>query len=105
MSNPPQAFSAEFQDAGKASVILGGNRRLDGDFELFDLTSSISAKYKATLIKPDSIKIIPSADRKGFARFSDGRLHLECAYSLTSGTGHGAGVCADSDGNSYQIVF
>ena len=106
VSNPPQSFNAEFDDgSGKASVVLAGNRRLEGNFELFEIGTAISAKYKATLIKPDAIKVAPGADRKGFARFSDFGLQLECSYSLLTSTGRGGGVCADSDGNSYQIGF
>jgi hypothetical protein len=106
VSNPPQEFSAEFfNDTRKASVILMGRRLLQGDFELFPISASIQAKYTAALIKPDSVKTVPGADLKGFARFTDIDLELECAYTLVSSTGRGAGLCNDNQGNGYRIVF
>jgi hypothetical protein len=106
VSSPPQAFGAEFfDDTGKATVILSGRRLINGDFELFGMSESIASKYKAQLIRPDALKPFAGADAKGFARFSDLGLQLECVYALTRATGRGEGVCADNEGNTYQIVF
>ena len=82
-----------------------GRRLVQGTFELFSIDAAIGAKYQAQLIKPDTIRLFPGADTKGFARFTDSGLQLECAYALTNATGRGSAVCADSDGNTYQIVF
>jgi Zn-dependent protease with chaperone function len=106
VSNPPQAFSAEFLPTGKVQVILSGRRLLTGDFELFGPAESIKAKYKAALINPDGLKLSPGADTKGFAALSDGSgTQLECVYSLTRATGRGEGTCADNQRNTYRLVF
>jgi hypothetical protein len=105
VSNPPQSYNAEFLDTGKASVTLSGPRRVHGDFELFGLTESISAKYQSRLIKPDSLKPFTGADAKGFATFHDADVQVECVYALTRSTGRGEGTCADNQGNVYRIVF
>jgi beta-barrel assembly-enhancing protease len=105
VSNPPQTYTAEFLESGKASVMLL-RRRLTGDFELFGVNESLPAKYNARLIKPDSVKPLPSADAKGFAIFSDGAgTELECSYSLIRSTGRGQGICVDNQHNTYNIVF
>jgi hypothetical protein len=105
VTNPPQTFSAEFFD-GKAEIILSGRRRLTGEFELFTLGESIKAKYKPGLINPDSMKLSPGADAKGFAALSDGAgSQLECVYSLIRATGRGEGTCADNQRNTYSLVF
>ena len=106
VSNPPQRFSAEFYDTGKAVAVLSGLRRLTGDFQSFAINESIGAKYSAQLIKPDSIRPQLGADAKGFAVFSDETgTKLECSYTFTKSTGRGQGVCADNQSNTYQIVF
>jgi predicted Zn-dependent protease len=105
VTNPPQTFSAEFLETGKAAVTLAGPRRVTGDFELFGLTESIDAKYKPRLIKPDNLKPFTGADAKGFATFADAELRIECAYALIRSTGRGEGACADNQGNIYRIVF
>jgi hypothetical protein len=106
VTNPPQAFSADFLPTGKAQVILSGRRLLTGDFELFGLADSIKAKYNAALINPDGLKPSVGADAKGFAAFSDGSgTQLECVYALTRSTGRGEGTCADNQRNTYRIVF
>src|SRR5438093_8461919 len=97
VSTPPQRFSAEFYDTGKAVVVLSGLRRLTGDFQSFAINESIGAKYSAQLIKPDSIRPQLGADAKGFAVFSDETgTKLECSYTFTKSTGRGQGVCADN---------
>ena len=104
VSTPPQSFTAEFFDeTGKTRVELSGRRVLEGDFELFPFSTGISSKLR--IVKPDSIKTIAGADKKGIARFSDLDLELECAYMFVSSTGRGAGVCTDNQGNGYQIAF
>jgi hypothetical protein len=106
VSNPPQAFSAEFLPSGKARIVLSGRRLLIGDFELFSITESITAKYKPSLINPDRLKPTAGSDAKGFAVLSDGSgTQLECAYSLIRTMGRGEGVCADNQRNEYRIVF
>ncbi len=106
VTNPPQTYSAEFLESGKASVVLSGRSRLTGEFELFGIDQSVPAKYAAWLMNPDSIKPGHGADAKGFAVFSDGTgTELECSYSLTRSTGRGQGVCADNQNNTYRIVF
>jgi hypothetical protein len=106
VSNPPQAYSAEFfDDTRKASVALSGQRMVNGEYEYFGVNESIGTKYKASLIKPDSLKLFPGADVKGFAVFSDLDLKIECAYALRQATGRGEGTCADNQGNIYRIVF
>jgi hypothetical protein len=104
VSTPPQSFTAEFFDeTGKTRVELSGRRVLEGDFELFPFSTRISSKLR--IVKPDSIKIIAGADKKGIARFSDLDLELECAYMFVSSTGRGSGICTDNQGNGYQTVF
>jgi hypothetical protein len=104
VSTPPQTFTAEFLDeTRKATVELAGRRLLQGDFELFPLSASISSKLR--IVKPGSIKTLAGADTKGLARFSDLDLELECAYMFVSSTGRGSGVCTDTQGNGYQITF
>jgi hypothetical protein len=104
VSTPPQSFTAEFFDeTGKTRVELSGRRVLEGDFELFLFSTRISSKLR--IVKPDSIKTIAGADKKGIARFSDLDLELECAYMFVSSTGRGSGICTDNQGNGYQIVF
>lgn len=106
VSNPPQAYSAKFfMDTRKASVALSGQRLVNGEFDQFGMNESIGTKYKASLIKPDTLKPFPGADAKGFALFSDVDLQIECAYALTEATGRGEGTCADNQGNTYRIVF
>jgi beta-barrel assembly-enhancing protease len=106
VTNPPQTFSAEFLETGKAQVILSGRRLLTGDFELIGLEESIKAKYQPRLINPDTIKPSAGTDSKGFAALSDGAgTQLECVYSLTKSTGRGQGSCADNQRNVYRIVF
>lgn len=106
VSNPPQTFSGEFLDTGKASVVLSGRRRLTGDFELFGIDEKLAAKYSARLIKPDSVKPTLGNDAKGFAAFSDGiGAEIECSYFLNRSTGRGQGMCADNEKNTYRIVF
>jgi len=106
VSNPPQTFSAEFLETGKAQVILSGRRLLTGDFELFGIGESIKAKYSANLVNPDSLKPLAGADAKGFAALSDGGgTQLECAYSFSRSTGRGEGTCADNQRNTYRLVF
>jgi hypothetical protein len=103
---PPQTFSAEFSETGKAQVILSGRRLLTGDFELIGLEESIKGKYKPSLINTDSMKPSPGADAKGFVALSDGRgTQLECVYSLIRSTGRGEGTCADNQRNTYSLVF
>jgi hypothetical protein len=104
VSDPPQVFKAEFFPGGKVQVVLG-RRILIGDFELFSLTDSIKSK-QPSLINPDTLKVSPNADAKGFAGLSDETgMQLECIYSLTQSNGRGAGTCADNQRNSYRIVF
>jgi Peptidase family M48 len=106
VSNPPQAFSGEFLPSGKAQVILSGRRLLTGDFELFGIADSITAKYKPALVNPDNLKLSIRADAKGFAALNDGSgTQLECVYSITKATGLGEGTCADNQRNTYRIVF
>jgi Peptidase family M48 len=106
VTNPPQAFSAEFLPTGKAQVILSGRRLLTGDFELFGLADSVKAKYNPALINPDSLKPSVGADSIGFAALTDGSgTQLECIYSLKRATGRGEGSCADNQRNTYRIVF
>ena len=105
VSNPPQTFSAEFFEDGKASAVLNGRRLLTGNYALFELSESISAKYSAKLIKPDTLKLFSGADTKGFAALSDVDLEIECVYGLTRSTGRGDGTCADNQGNTYRIAF
>jgi S1-C subfamily serine protease len=105
VTNPPQAFSAEFLEEGKASVVLAGRRLLTGNHVLFELGESISAKYTAKLLKPDTLKPFSGADAKGFAALSDVDLEIECVYGLTRSTGRGDGTCADNQGNTYRISF
>jgi hypothetical protein len=56
VSNPPQIFNGEFWRRVKAQVILSGRRLLTGDFELFGIADSITAKYKPALVNPDNLK-------------------------------------------------
>jgi hypothetical protein len=85
VSNPPQAFNAEFLPTGKARMI-SGRRLLTGDFELFALAESIKAKYKATLINRESVKPSAGADTKVFAALSDGgSTQLECCVLAHEG--------------------
>jgi hypothetical protein len=106
VSSPPQRFSAEFYDTGKAVAVLSGLRRLTGDFQTFAINESIGAKYSTHLIKPDTIKPQLGADAKGFAVFSDGTgTDLECSYTFAKATGRGQGVCADNHSNTYEIIF
>jgi beta-barrel assembly-enhancing protease len=106
VSTPPQAFNAEYLDTGKASVVLSGRRRLTGDFELFDMDESISAKYTARLIKPDVVKPAAGANVKAFAVFSDDiGTEMECSYSFNKTSRRGQGICVDNQNNTYQIVF
>jgi hypothetical protein len=106
VSNPPQRFSAEFYDNGRAVALLSGLRRLTGNFQTFGISESIADKYSASLIKPDSVKPQLGSDAKGFAVFSDefGTL-LECSYTFSRATGRGRGGCADNQANTYDIVF
>jgi len=107
VSNPPQTFRGTFSPDGTAEVILAGNRRVFGNFESFAASESISAKYKPVLLtNPDSLKISPGVNVKGFAALSDGvGTDLECAYALNSATKRGEGTCADNQRNTYRIVF
>lgn len=106
VSNPPQAFSAEFLSSGKALVVLSSRRLLTGDFELFELDKPIQAKYSAKLVNPDNVKPISRADAKGFAALSDNSgTELECVYSFARATGRGEGTCADNQRNTYRLVF
>jgi hypothetical protein len=41
---------------------------------------------------------------KGFARFVDVDLQLECVYALTRATGRGEGTCVDNQRNTYRLV-
>jgi hypothetical protein len=106
VTTPPQVFKAEFLDSSEASVILSGQRRLTGVFETFGLNDSITKKYSARLLEPDSVKPEANSDAKGFAYFSDkAGWDMECAFSLTRATGRGRGICADNQRNTYQIVL
>jgi len=106
VTNPPQTFSAEFLETGKAQVILSGRRLLTGTFELFGLEESIKAKSGATLINHDSVKPVAGAETKAFAVLSDGSgTQLECAYSFSRSRGRGEGTCADNQRNTYKIIF
>jgi beta-barrel assembly-enhancing protease len=106
VSNPPQSFTANFDhDSGIASVTLAGNHRVDGTFELFELNESVGAKYRARLLKPETLKPFAGADSRGFAAFSDAGLQLECAFALIKASARGAGTCQDNMGNGYQMVL
>jgi Peptidase family M48 len=106
VTNPPQTFSAEFSDDGKASAILSGRRLITGNYELVELSDSIKAKYSPRLVNTDSIKPLGSADAKGFAVLSDGRgTDLECAYYFNRSTRQGEGTCADNQRNTYTLLF
>lgn len=106
VSDPPQSFSGEFSSNGKAQVMLSNRRIVQGDFQLFELSDSVSAKYQASLIKPDTLKPPAGTDMKGFAALSDdSTLKLECAYAIAKSSGRGEGTCADNERNTYRIVF
>jgi hypothetical protein len=106
VTNPPQTFSAEFSEDGKASAILSGRRLVTGNYELFGLSDSIKEKYSPRLINADSVKPRGSADAKGFAALSDNSgTDLECAYTFNRSTRRGEGTCADNQRNTYTLVF
>ena len=105
VSDPPQVFKGEFLPSGKVQVVLG-RRLLTGDFELVGLTDPITPKHGPSLIKPETFKVSPNSDAKGFAALSDDTgMQLECVYSLTRSNGRGDGTCADNQRNTYRIIF
>ncbi len=107
VSRPPQAFNGQFLATGKANIVLSGNRLLTGEYEMFEPTDQIRAKYEPRILKnPDNLKAPRGADAKGFAALSDGRsTEIECAYMISKTTGRGEGFCADNESNVYRLVF
>ena len=106
VSTPPQRFTAEFYDSGKAVVVLSGPGRLTGDYQIFAMNESIAAKYAAHLINPDEVKPQIGADAKGFVALSDGTgTELECSFAFSKATGRGEGTCGDNLRNTYRLVF
>lgn len=106
VTTPPQVFSGEFLQDGRAQVVLSGRRLLTGNFELFRASESVQAKYKFTFVTPASLNANIDGDATGFAALSDGSgTRLECLYMLTTATGRGEGVCGDNQKNTYRIVF
>jgi hypothetical protein len=106
VSDPPQRFSADFYDNGKAAAVLSGIGPVSGDYQIFGINESIAAKYTTRLINPDNVKPQIGADAKGFAALSNGTgIELECSFMFSKATGRGEGMCADNQRSTYRLVF